>query len=251
MDPALLPALVVVAAGGLCVGSFLNTCIYRVPRGLSVLGPRSQCPHCSETLTAGQLIPLWSYLFQKGRCAHCGEHILESYPLVELAAALLAVALFRLEGFSAAFFQTFGLASVFLAIGVVDYRHRIIPDGFVAAGLIIAFLGLPWSGRVSAWDAGLGFLAGGLGFLAVQALYKWLRGREGMGDGDVKLSAMMGSALGLSGWLNAIMLGSLGGAVVGVFLMMRGRADMQTPIPFGAFLSGAAIAMLLVPGYLL
>ncbi len=249
MNPNLLPALVVVI-GGLCVGSFLNTCIYRVPRGLSVLGPRSKCPHCGETLTAGQLIPLWSYLIQRGRCAHCRAPIPPGYPLVELAAALLATALFRLEGFSVAFFQTFGLASVFLAIGVVDWRHRIIPDGFVAAGLVIAFLGLPWSGRVSAWEAGLGFLAGGLGFLAVQAIYRWVRGREGMGDGDIKLSAMMGAALGLPGWLQAVVLGSLGGAAVGVLLVIRGRAHMQTAIPFGAFLSGAAIILLLIPEYL-
>ncbi len=249
MNPNLLPALVVVI-GGLCVGSFLNTCIYRVPRGLSVLGPRSKCPHCGETLTAGQLIPLWSYLIQRGRCAHCRAPIPPGYPLVELAAALLATALFRLEGFSVAFFQTFGLASVFLAIGVVDWRHRIIPDGFVAAGLVIAFLGLPWSGRVSAWEAGLGFLAGGLGFLAVQAIYRWVRGREGMGDGDIKLSAMMGAALGLSGWLQASVEGSLGGVVVGVLLIIRGRANMQTAIPFGAFLAGAAIILLLIPDYL-
>ncbi|MEE9240469.1 MAG: prepilin peptidase [bacterium] len=246
-----LAALAVVAAGGLCVGSFLNTCMYRVPRGLSVLGPRSKCPHCGETLTAGQLIPLWSYILQKGRCVHCREQIQWSYPLVELAAALLALASFRLEGFSVAFFRTFGLAGVFLAIGVVDYRRRIIPDGFVAAGLIIAFLGAPWSGRVSAGEAGLGFLAGGLGFLAVQAIYRRLRGREGMGGGDVKLSALMGSALGLWGWLQAVVLGSLAGVIAGVILILAGRAGMQTPISYGAFLSGAAIAVLLASGYLL
>lgn len=249
MDSNFLPFLIV-ALGGLCVGSFLNTCIYRIPRGLSVLGPRSECPRCGKALSAGQLIPIWSYLFQRGRCAHCGKAIPIGYPLVELSAALLALALFRLEGPTVAFLQTYGLVSIFLAVAVVDWRHRIIPDGFVAAGLTIAFIGLPWAGRLSFGEAGLGFLVGGLSFLALQAIYRWLRGREGMGDGDIKLSAMMGSALGLSGWLQAIALGSLAGAAVGVFFVVRGRANFQTPIPFGTFLAGASILLLLVPDYL-
>lgn len=245
----ILPILVV-AAAGLCVGSFLNTCIYRVPRGLSVLSPRSVCPHCGEPLKPSELIPLWSFIWQGGRCAHCRVQIRPSYPIVEMATALFAVALYRQEGFSVVFIQTFGLACVFLAIAVVDYWHQIIPDGFVIAGLAISFLGIPWSPHITAWQAGMGFLVGGISFIAVQKLYRWIRGREGMGDGDVKLSALMGSVLGVVGWLQAIILASVGGAIAGGYLVFRKRATMQTAIPFGAYLSGGAILVLLVARFI-
>lgn len=236
---------------GLCIGSFLNTCIFRIPRGLSILHPRSRCSHCENSLGIGQLIPLWSYIWQRGRCIHCGEKIPGNYFIVELSAALLAVASFRLEGISIAFLQTFCLSCVFLAIAVVDYHHRIIPDEFVIVGLIFAFLGVPWSGRMNPLGAALGFLIGGFSFLIAQVLYRKIRGREGMGGGDVKLSALIGSALGFGGWLQAILVGSSGGVIAGLFLIVMRKADLQTPIPYGTFLSAGAIIMLLVPEFLL
>lgn len=242
--------LAVAAAGGLCVGSFLNTCIYRVPRGLSLLRPRSQCPKCGQVLGMSELIPLWGYLRQRGRCRHCGEAIGAGYPLVELGAAALAVMSILIEGLSPAFLRTFGLACVFLAIAVVDYRHRIIPNVFVGAGLVIALLGAPWGGTISALESAVGFLVAGGGFALARAAYARVRGREGMGAGDVKLAALMGAGLGAGGWLLATLLGSLAAVTAGVALILGGRATWHSPLPYGSFLSGAAIAVLLGFGFL-
>jgi len=234
--------------GGLCAGSFINTCVYRVPRGLSIIAPRSGCPWCGEALSAAELIPLWSYIRLGGRCSRCGEAISRTYPIIEAVSGALAMAAFWAHGYSAEFFRVFGLSCVFLAIVAVDLRHLIVPDGFVAAGLAIAFAGAHWSGRIDLTGAGYGLAAGWTGFALLREAYRRLRGREGMGGGDVKLSALMGAALGIPGWLNAVMLGSIGGVCAGLVLIRAGRATSQTHLPFGTYLSAAAIWVLIFGG---
>ena len=232
------------AALGLCAGSFLGTCIERVPRGLSVLRPRSRCEGCGAPLGPAELVPVLSYLLQRGRCRRCGAAIGAGHLLAELGAAALAVAAYLQEGLSPEFFRTFGLACVFLAVAAVDLRHRIIPDGFVVAGLLAAFLGAPLPGPPTLLGAGLGLIAGGGGFFLVREAYRRLRGREGMGAGDVKLAALMGAALGPGGWLAAVVLASAAGTAVGLGLVLAGRATWTSALPFGAFLAGASLLML-------
>lgn len=244
----LLPLLAAVA--GLCAGSFLNTCIYRVPRGLSVLRPRSHCTHCGGTLGPWELIPLVGYIGQRGRCRRCDAPIGVSQPLLELGAAAMAVVSLLLEGVSLGFFRTFGLACIFLAVAAVDLRHRIIPDAFVCVGLVIALLGAPLAAPFPPWRAWWGLVVGGGTFALVRAAYRRARGREGMGAGDVKLAALLGAALGDEGWLKAILLASLAASAAGVTLVLMGRATWGTAVPFGAFLAGAAIAMLFCPACL-
>lgn len=238
--------LIFTLLGGLCAGSFINTCVYRVPRGLSVITPRSECPRCEKTISAAELIPLWSYIRLGGRCSRCGEAISRSYPITETLSCALALATFWAHGFSAEFFRVFGLSCVFLAIAEVDLRHLIVPDGFVAAGLAIAFAGAYSSGRIDLPGAGYGLATGWAGFALLREIYRRLRGREGMGGGDVKLSALMGAALGVFGWLNAVMLGSIGGVCAGLLLIRAGRATARTHLPFGTYLSAGAIWVLIL-----
>lgn len=239
---AIYPSAALLAlAFGLCAGSFINTCAYRAPLGLSVISPGSMCPQCEKALGARHLIPVLSFLLQRGRCAHCGGTIGWSYPLVEIAAGLLAVVFFLGEGFSVGFFRSYGLVCVFLAVALVDARHRIVPDTFVIAGLALSFFLTPTSGVVSFWESVHGFLAGGVGFFLVREGYRRIRGQEGMGAGDVKLSAMIGAALGIAGWLEAVMIGSLIGVALALALIRSGRATSSTHFPYGTYLSLAAI----------
>ena len=238
---ALSPAALLAAAFGLCAGSFINTCAYRAPLGLSVISPGSMCPHCGKALGARHMVPVLSYLLQRGRCAHCGGAIGWSYPLIEIAAGLLAAVFFLGEGFSIGFLRSYGLACVFLAVALVDARHRIVPDTFVIAGLAFSFILAPASGTISFWESVHGFLAGGVGFFLVREGYRRIRGREGLGAGDVKLSAVMGAALGIAGWLEAVMIGSLIGAALALALIRAGRATSSTHFPYGTYLSAAAI----------
>lgn len=135
------------------------------------------------------------------------------------------------------------LGGVFLAVAVVDHRHRIIPNAFVLAGLAVAFAGVPWAGNLSISESVLGALFGGGSFALIRLAYRRLRGKEGMGAGDVKLSALIGAALGFESWLRAVMLGSVGGVLAGLYLIRAGRAGADTRLPYGSYLSIAAIAV--------
>ncbi len=248
-------------AAGLLLGSFLNVCIYRLPRDLSVVAPRSFCPYCEKTIAWYDNIPVLSYVILSGRCRACKERIPIRYPLVELATA---------AGF-AAIVATFGLTPsalkfcVFLAIQVTligsDVEERILPDEFTLGGLV--------AGLAFAWFVPLSF---GLGYLLlpagtdlrygsllesaisaglasgaiwlVGALYFRLRQREGLGLGDVKMVGMIGAFLGLQGALLTLMIASLLGALGGlIYILFTGKNASTYELPFGAFLGTAALAV--------
>ncbi len=226
------------------MGSFLHSCIDRAPRGASVIWARSRCPRCDHTLGPADLIPVVSYFLLGGRCRYCGKPIGISHIWVELCTAALAVGAMVLEGLSFGFFRTFGLGCIFFVVAILDFRKLIIPDGFIVLGLLIAVFGLPWARDLSAFDAGMGFLLGGGSFALIRIGYRSFRGREGMGAGDVKLAALAGASLGVWGWIQATVLGSLAGAAVGLGLILTRRATWKTPLPYGTFLALAAIAVL-------
>lgn len=239
--PALFAAIV-----GLCAGSFLNTCIHRVPRGLSLIRPRSHCGCCGHVLGVWELIPIWSYFRQGGRCLHCAAPIEGSHPWVEGGTAILAVLFVLAEGFSPGFWRVFVLSCVFVCVAVVDARHRIIPDGFVAAGLGFAFFQAAFLGRPPWQEAGLGLVVAGGSFALLRTAYRKLRGKEGMGAGDVKLAALMGATLGTWGWVLATLLASIAGSLMGMALILTHKAFWGTPLPFGAFLAVSSILVLFV-----
>lgn len=247
---------------GLLIGSFLNVCIYRLPRDLSVVAPRSACPACATPIAWYDNIPVLSYLFLRGRCRACGEKITWRYPAVELLTGALFFAMVALFGPSWAAVKY----CVFIAIQVVliftDLEQRILPDEFttggVAAGLgfalatpmpgglMEALLPYAWSPRlVSLAESifGAAFLSAALWF--VGALYFRLRGREGLGLGDVKMVAAIGSFLGLSGVLLTVIIGSISGSLVGIaYIRLAGKDPGTYELPFGSFLGIGALAAL-------
>ena len=224
---------------GLMAGSFLNVVIYRLPLGKSVVKPRSFCPGCGKTISWHENIPVLSWLVLRGRCRGCGSAISPRYPVIELLGGLLAVLAVYLHGewVNAGFAYAFLMA--LLAITMIDWDHRIIPDqislSFIAAGLAWSF----FNPGLSLASSAAGALAGGGSLWLVGFIYKKIRNADGMGGGDVKLMAMIGAFLGIGLILPVIVIASLLGSIYGISLMRRG-GDGQTAVAFGSFLAPAA-----------
>ncbi len=248
---------VVPALAGLVIGSFLNVCIHRLPRRESVIRPRSRCPNCSKPISAGDNIPVLSFLLLKGRCRACHQRISLQYPLLEAATAALFVTAWMRFGWSSAFVVSCLFLALILALTVIDLYHRILPDvltlGGLAAGVLLSPFQDPdffhWEARTAslpAWDhLGFSLLGAGVGggFLwLIAALYRRFSGVDGMGFGDVKMTAMLGAFLGWRCAMLSVFLGSVVGAVAGS-IYMRARSKRRSyPLPFGTFLGVASAA---------
>ena len=238
MDEGLLSGFIFVL--GLLIGSFLNVCIWRLPREESIVWPGSHCPACSTVLGVRDLVPVLSWLFLRGRCRYCGEKISARYPAVELLTGALFLACFLHFGLTLALAGALAFSSLLVAITFIDMDHQIILDGML---VVLGALGLAlqlWTGAVGIVSMLAGALAGG-GLLLLLAVIS----RGGMGGGDVKFAFALGFWLGWQGVLLALfigfVLGGLGSALL-ILLRLRGRKDF---IPFGPFIAaGAWIALL-------
>jgi leader peptidase (prepilin peptidase) / N-methyltransferase len=229
---------------GLCLGSFLNVVIYRLPRDLSLWRPGSRCPGCGKPIAPYDNIPVLSFLLLRGRCRKCGIAISPRYPAVELlgAVCVLAGALFSDGLLPAAVRSLFLLAMV--AITLIDLDHRIIPDEISLSGVVLGLILCPAVG-VPRLDGLIGAAVGAGALLGVALAYRALRHAAGMGMGDVKLAAMLGAFLGWKGVFLTILLGSLLGSVLGIALLASRRATGRTALPYGTFLAPAAGVVLL------
>ena len=256
MIPALIAAL-----AGLLIGSFLNVCIYRLPRDLSVVKPRSFCPRCEGRIAWFDNVPLVSYLVLAGRCRRCGQRIPVRYPAVELltGAVFFSGVWFLGPVAAAAKFCAFG--AIVIALLFTDLEERILPDEFTlggaAAGVvfaafvplnpgIVALLFHPVrSERLLSLGEALFAAAFCSGVLwLVGTLYQKVRHREGLGFGDVKMVAMIGAFLGIQGALLTLIVGSLLGAVVGLcYIWVTGKDASTYELPFGTFLGAAALGV--------
>jgi leader peptidase (prepilin peptidase)/N-methyltransferase len=229
---------------GALVGSFLNVCIYRLPKEESIVWPGSHCPHCRKSIRFYDNIPLISYILLKGKCRHCHGPISIQYPLIEGITAFVALIIFMKFGPSLSFLIYFAFVAALIVITVIDLYHQIIPDVISLPGIgvgLLASLVLP---QFTFFDSLIGFLLGGGSLFLVATLYQWLFKREGMGGGDVKLLAMIGAFLGWKAVILTILLGSLVGSITGIIIMVLKGKDFKYAIPFGPFLSlGAVIAL--------
>jgi leader peptidase (prepilin peptidase)/N-methyltransferase len=254
------PVLVVFAAiFGAMLGSFLNVCVYRLPRGESVILPASHCPGCGKPIAWYDNVPVLSYLVLRGRCRHCGARISLQYPLVELAAGAAWAGAVAGLGPSVAALSAACFATLLLGIALTDARHYVIPDEFSLGGLGAGLALSLAPGGISLLDAAIGAAAGFALLWAVKAAGDWalarglIRGEEleqvleagekpaSLGGGDLKMMAMIGSFVGWRGVLLTAFLGSLAGVLVFVPLLLLKR---RAPVPFGVFLAvGAAVTM--------
>jgi leader peptidase (prepilin peptidase)/N-methyltransferase len=238
-------ALVVVAALGLAVGSFLNVCIYRLPRRESLAFPASHCTACGRSLQWYENIPVAAYVILRGRCRTCGVRISPTYPLVEVAAGTLAVLWYEQFGLSMLLASRLVFAFALLVLFVIDLRQRILPNVITIPGTVVGFA-LSLFGPPGWLDSLIGVLVGGLGLFLIAELYYRIRGEEGMGMGDVKMLAMIGAFLGWKLMLLTLVLSSLVGALVGVGMLALRKGDLKYALPFGTFLAlGALVASLI------
>ncbi len=260
---------------GLQVGSFLNVVVWRLPlmlqqqwelecaelNGLSteskpvfnLMTPGSHCPTCQTPLRLSDLIPVWSYVWRKGPCAHCGVGVSVRYPLVEIAVAVVWGLCATRWGVSWEAVAWAGFATVLIALALIDADTMLLPDSLtlplVWAGVLCASLGvihLPLMHSV--WGA-----AAGYGVLwSIQAVFKRLTGKQGMGAGDFKLLAALGAWLGWIALPVVVLIASVLGVLVALVMRWRGSLQAGEPLPFGPYLvlAGLVIATVDVSRYL-
>lgn len=235
------PAWVLLAGtAGLLVGSFLNVCVYRLPRGRSIVFPGSRCPACGDPIRARDNIPVFSWLLLGAKCRACRAPISVRYPLVELSNSLLWIVAARTAATAVDFLAAACFCSACLVLLLIDYDFQILPDGITlplaAAGLVFSF----FSPRIS-WRSSLAGMAAGAGFLFLVAWgYERITGNEGMGLGDAKMLGAIGAFTGVAGVVATLFFASLTGSVVGLLLMTRG-GGWKTRLPFGVFLGLAGM----------
>ena len=238
---------------GLAIGSFLNVCIYRIPReALSIHSPRrSFCPECNAPISPYDNIPILSYLLLRGKCRHCQAAISILYPLVELATAAIFLFLFYRFGLTLELLLALVFVSVLLPISVIDAQHYIIPNTLIVTGLILGF-GIVCTiayQRADVWYLLIrliGTVVGGMALWLVAVIGSAILRKTAMGGGDIKLMALNGLFLGA--WPELAMViafSAFSGAIVGTALIISGIKDRQSPIPYGPFLAGAAVLVLL------
>lgn len=247
-------------AVALCVGSFMNVCIARMPEDRSVVSPPSHCPACGHQIRWYENIPVLSWIALRARCSGCGSRISPLYPIIELLVGILGLLLFRElvpgpEQVSVASFAGWAFYLVFVAMLVglsyIDLRHYIIPDQFsvyavpvgVAGAALLTHLG--WDRAVTWQQSVVGALIGGGSLLLILGAWWLIRRQEGMGMGDVKLLAMIGAFLGAWPALFFVILAStLVGSAIGISVIVIKRSSLKTQLPFGPFLAVAALIYL-------
>jgi len=263
------PTLVIVFTGifGLIVGSFLNVVIYRLPlmqtriektycietyctellenqdttskEPFNLVLPRSHCPHCKHQITAWENIPVFSYLWQGGKCTSCRQPISWRYPLIEIISALFAAAVAWRFGLNwqllAALFLTWAL----LAASLIDFDHQILPDDIMLPFLWLGILCNLFDLYTNITDSVVGAMVGYLILWSVFWIFKLLTGKEGMGYGDFKLLALLGAWMGWQALPAIILLSSVVGAIIGILLILFKKQQRGQPMPFGPYLAGA------------
>jgi leader peptidase (prepilin peptidase) / N-methyltransferase len=258
LDPTAAPFIA--AAIGLCIGSFLNVVIHRLPQMLErgwqrecaelrgeaaapeqtrydLVVPRSKCPKCGHGITALENIPVVSWLALRGKCSACGTPISARYPLVEILGGALAACAIVKFGPTWAGLAACGFLWALLALTFIDFDTQLLPDDITLpllwAGLAVNISGL----IVPLHVAVIGAMAGYLSLWTIASLYQLIRGREGMGHGDFKLLAALGAWMGWQLLLPIVLLSSVVGALIGITLMVFKGRDHNIPLAFGPFLA--------------
>ena len=248
---------------GLIVGSFLNVCIYRLPRSMSIIMPPSSCPSCNTPIRPWENIPVLSYIFLRGKCRGCSGKITMRYPLVELLNAVFYLVVLKYFSIGWHLPFLFGFVSAIIVITFIDLDFQIIPDAITLPGTVIGVIGAslfipdPFiapqidftrqtSLVVGISNSLIGLLTGGGLFYLIAIL-----SRGGMGGGDIKMMAMVGAFMGWKAVLLTTFIGSLTGSVIGIFLMVFKGKGRKTKIPFGPFLACGSVVTLFFGGRIL
>ena len=225
---------------GLIIGSFLNVCIHRLPRGESIAWPASHCPQCNYKLKFYENIPLISYFALRGKCSNCQAGIPFRYPLVEAAGALVLIAVYFHAGLGKIFLEEAVFLFILLGIAITDGEHYTIPDLFSVGGALVGIFFSFLSGGLTPLESLIGLLVGGGSLYLIALLGELVFGKEAMGGGDIKMMAMVGAFTGWPGVVFTVFAGSLTGSLVFGYINFVMKKHLL--VPFGIFLSiGAAL----------
>jgi len=240
--------IIIVFIFGLSLGSFSNVCIYRLPLNKSLISPLSFCPHCNAKIKYVDNIPIISYLLLKGQSSCCHKKISLHYPLVELFIGIAAVCFFIMDGYILATLFSLLFIMGLVILFVTDLEHYIIPNevtySLAIFAIIISIINInPF--HISLSNSLMGGIISGLLLYMTSKIYFFIRKREGMGMGDVKMITMIGFWMGLQSTIIIIILSSILGSLVGIGLILFRKMDRNQLIPFGSFLSLATILLII------
>jgi leader peptidase (prepilin peptidase)/N-methyltransferase len=231
---------------GLVIGSFANVCIHRLPRRESVGRPPSSCPRCGARIRPWDNVPVLSYLILRGRCRGCKAPISMRYPLVEAANGAAYFGLAALMGPTPRTFAMMALVTALLVLSLIDLEWQILPNVITLPGIVLGLLASVLPGPPSTLGALLAAVGGYLALMAMALAWKRFRHVEALGQGDWKMTAMLGAFLGWQGMLLTVFLASVLGTVVGLSLMAFAGRTSQHKLPLGTFLGLAGIAVVFV-----
>ncbi len=239
---------------GLCIGSFLNVCILRLPVGLSIVKPASRCPECKTPLKWSDNIPLMSYLFLRGQCRYCGHPISWQYPVVEaLTGFYFSFVFFHFQADPLRMVWALCVGSFCILLSVIDIRTMTLPDRIVLPAMALfgftayfnPWLGTGWKERAGSMLTG--FLVGGGVLYGMGWLGTFILKKDALGGGDIKLMAALGMVLGWDQTMGGLFIGSIISGLLGVSLQLTGRLSRQSPMPYGPFLCAGCLAVLFYP----
>ncbi|HDL18148.1 MAG TPA: prepilin peptidase [Bacteroidetes bacterium] len=226
---------------GLIFGSFLNVCIYRLPRGESIVWPASHCPVCKAEIKPWDNVPVLSFIALCGKCRSCKAKIHRRYPLVEMLTGILFAGLFLKFGLTGEVITFLFLAALLVVITFIDIEYQLILNKITLPGLLLGAI-LTWQlGSVHLWQIGLGLVIGGGSLVLVALLGKGLFGKESMGMGDVKMAAMIGVFIGAKGVAISLFLGFLIAGIFSFVGMATKKVNRSSYIPFGPFIAGGTL----------
>lgn len=244
--------LIITAILGLCVGSFVNCAAWRITHDESVLKGRSHCPECGHELSALDLIPIFSWLFLKGRCRYCGKKILARYPLSELVCAIAFVTIVLHYGITLEGIQFLVLASILLCLSLTDLDDQIIPNGLIIAGIVVRVVYCLFAGNILQdllWSL-IGGLVIAVPLIVIVLIADKVMGRESMGGGDIKLFFVVGLYFP---WQQNVLLLIIA-CIIGIVLAlisMHGKIERNHVIPFGPSIALATWLTMLFGGHVL
>ena len=231
-------SIILIIIFGLCIGSFLNVCVYRIQKEESIAFPPSHCTTCNNRLTSTDLVPVLSYIFLKGKCRYCNEKISIIYPIIEILNSIIYLTIYVKYGFTLEFFKFCIFSSLLIVIATIDFKTKYVYSSTVLFGIIsgLIFLGLKF---ITTKVIPLNYLVGA--FIGFAFIYLIVKLTGGMGEGDIDIAIICGLFLGTKGIIVTLFLAVILGGIVSSIIMIFKLKDRKAEIAFGPYLAFAGV----------